>query len=534
MQRSNLRKATGRDCERLEARWPQRRLLLLGLLCIGGPLSVATPALAQTDSSAQVPNSAPAEGTAAPDVESKTESKNETGDLADQLTQQRGELASLRDEFQGKLDEFKRKLADERAAREAAEARAQETARATVESVLKASPKVGGIEGFRLSGFIQTDFTAKQISEDQLNSATGAPLNEDRIFIRRARLRATLDQRYLAGVFEIDANTVSGLQVRPMDVEATVKWPGGEVPLVALSAGIFKIPFGYEVIQRDYERLFAERSTFIRAFFPGEYDLGARVAGGWRFVRYALAVQNGEPLGESTFPARDPNQAKDITGRLGILSNVADGVAVQAGFSALTGKGFHKGTPPTKQTLTWSDRNEDGQYTGSGELIVSPGTSGQPSQNFSRYAIGADALVTVEYFKSAGTTVYAEFARASNLDRGVLPADPLGPLGRDMREWGYYVAAVQDIGRHFKLGFRYDYYNPDMDSTDRQATVTVLSSQAVSTYSTALALVEKSSALSGRLVAEYDVVRDHQGRDSNGLPADLRNNVFTLRAEVAF
>jgi len=165
---------------------------------------------------------------------------------------------------------------------------------------------------------------------------------------------------------------------------------------------------------------------------------------------------------------------------------------------------------------------------------VSPGTSGQPSQNFSRYGIGADALVSVEYFKNAGTTVYAEFARASNLDRAFLPADPLGPLGRDSREWGYYVAAVQDLGRHFKLGFRYDYYNPDMDSTDRQSAVTVLSDQSISTYATALALVEKSGTLTGRLIAEYDVVRDHQGRDSSGLPADLKNNVFTLRAEVVF
>jgi hypothetical protein len=503
-------------------KWPQRRILLLGLLCMGAPFSLATPALGQTDASAQVPDSEPAESAPVP----SPECKNETGDLADQLTQQRGELVNLR-------DEFKRQLAEERAAREAAEARAQEITRATVENVLKASPKVRGIEGFTLSGFVQTDYTAKQISEDQLNPSNGAPLNEDRIFIRRARLRATLDQRYLAGVFEIDANTVSGLQVRPMNIEATAKWPGVDVPLVALSAGIFKIPFGYEVLQGDTQRLFAERSTFVRAMFPGEYDLGARVAGGWRFVRYALAVQNGEPLGESTFPARDPNKAKDIAGRLGIVSQVADGVAVQAGFSALTGKGFHKGTLPTKPTVTWSDRNEDGRYTG-GELIVSPGTSGQPSQNFSRYGVGADALVTVEYFKNAGTTVYAEFARASNLDRGVLPADPLGPLGRDMREWGYYLAAVQDLGRHVKLGFRYDYYNPDMDSTDRQSAVTVLSDQSISTYSTALALVEKSGTLTGRLIAEYDVVRDHQGRDSSGMPADLKNNVFTLRAEVAF
>jgi hypothetical protein len=318
-----------------------------------------------------------------------------------------------------------------------------------------------------------------------------------------------------------------------MDVEATVKWPGGSVSLAALTVGLFKIPFGFEVIERDRDRLFTERSTFIRAFFPGEYDLGARLAGGWRFVRYALAVQNGEPIGESTFPVRDPNQAKDITGRLGIVSQISDKVSVQAGFSALTGKGFHKGTPPTKPTLTWQDLNEDGRYT-AGELIVSPGTSGQPSQNFSRYAVGADALVSLRYFKNAGTTIYAEFARANNLDRWFLIADPYGPLGRDLREWGYYVAAVQDLGRHFRLGLRYDYYNPDLDSTDRQAAVAVPSSQAISTLSAAAALVGSVGGISGRFVAEYDVVSDHQGRDSSGMPTDLKNNVFTLRAEVAF
>ena len=96
------------------------------------------------------------------------------------------------------------------------------------------------------------------------------------------------------------------------------------------------------------------------------------------------------------------------------------------------------------------------------------------------------------------------------------------------------MAAVQDIGTHVKLGFRYDYYNPDLDSTDRQAAITVLSSQDISTYSTAVALIGRTSSLTGRLIAEYDVGRDHQGRDINGLPADLKNNVFVLRAEVSF
>jgi len=51
--------------------------------------------------------------------------------------------------------------------------------------------------------------------------------------------------------------------------------------------------------------------------------------------------------------------------------------------------------------------------------------------------------------------------------------------------------------------------------------------------SAAVALVGKTAAFSGRLVAEYDWISDHQGRNVSGLPTDLRNNAFTLRAEVA-
>ena len=55
-----------------------------------------------------------------------------------------------------------------------------------------------------------------------------------------------------------------------------------------------------------------------------------------------------------------------------------------------------------------------------------------------------------------------------------------------------------------------------------------------STVSAAIALIGKAGALSGRLVAQYDWVFDNQDRDASGMPADLKNNAFTLRTEVAF
>jgi len=373
---------------------------------------------------------------------------------------------------------MERLLSEEREARQAAQARATNEAKASAEAALQKSPKVAGSDGLTLAGFIQADMYVKQTSEDQLNTSSGAPLNDNRFSIRRLRLRASTDQRYLAAIAEIDTNTTNGPQARPMNVEVTAKLPGDQVPYIAGTVGIFKIPFGFEIGQADYDRLFAERSNMERALFPGEYDLGARISGGWRFVRYALAVQNGEPLGESTFPARDPNAAKDVVGRLGIVSPLGGGVNIQAGFSALAGKGLHKGTGPTKPTVTWSDRNENGRMDPN-ELLVSPGSSGLPSLNFSRNALGADILVSARTSNFGNTTAYAEMTWAKNLDRALLVADPFGPLGRDLRERGYYLALVQDLGKYLQAGVRYDYYDPDQDSTDRVSAVVLLSSQAV-------------------------------------------------------
>ena len=80
-------------------------------------------------------------------------------------------------------------------------------------------------------------------------------------------------------MLEIDANTTNGPQVRPIDAEVSVRWPdkaGSGAPHLLLSAGLMKIPFGFEVPELDVVRPFLERSTVMRALFPGEFDLWAR------------------------------------------------------------------------------------------------------------------------------------------------------------------------------------------------------------------------------------------------------------------
>jgi hypothetical protein len=79
-----------------------------------------------------------------------------------------------------------------------------------------------------LTGYLQSDLVFRQSSESQLNPTSGAPLNEDRFLIRRARLMLDMDRRYGEGGLELDANTVNGPAVRLLGARASIKLPGRE------------------------------------------------------------------------------------------------------------------------------------------------------------------------------------------------------------------------------------------------------------------------------------------------------------------
>ncbi|MGO9291874.1 MAG: hypothetical protein ACLQIJ_24335, partial [Polyangia bacterium] len=243
--------------------------------------------------------------------------------------------------------------------------------------------------GVSFYGYVQADYQVRQSSEDQLDPTSGQPLNQDRFLIRRARLGVTMDRRYGEGRIEIDGNTVNGPQLRLFDAEASAKLPGrgdGAPPVVMGTIGLFKIPFGREVPQDDRQRFFLERTTAAQALFPGQADLGARVGGGWHFVRYVLAVMNGQPLGANAFAGLDPNHQKDVVGRLGVEDSLAK-VDFAGGVSGLRGTGFHPGTTATKPTLQWNDSDESGTV-GAGEVTGTPGVAAGPSSNYSRFAFG--------------------------------------------------------------------------------------------------------------------------------------------------
>jgi hypothetical protein len=384
-----------------------------------------------------------------------------------------------------------------------------------------------------LTGFVQADATAwRQSSENEINPSTGAPLNQTRFMIRRARLRADLDWQWVTGALELDGNTVNGAQARLIGAEASFVWRNPHdrlVPYLMVTIGMFKTPWGFEVLQSDRDRLFMERSNAERALFPGEYDLGARIQGGWRFLRYSLGVMNGDPVGEKAFPAIDPNAQKDFVGRVGIDFKIVRMLGLRAGISALYGTGFHKGVAASKDTLVWRDVNEDGAVQAN-EIQVITGQTAQPSSTFNRYGVGGDLELNLNLPKLGELMLYAEVYWATNLDRATLIADPVS-VGRDMRELGWYVAATQELTRYGMVGIRYDRYDPDRDANQLGGGVQVPKDQSYSTVSVA-ACVQYPPW--GRLTVEYDHNTNPLGRTKAGAVTTLADDALILRGQVAF
>lgn len=384
----------------------------------------------------------------------------------------------------------------------------------------------------RVSGYVQMDWIIhNQASQDEINYSTGTPLNQDRFTLRRGHVRVDAKRGLLSGALEIDANTTTGYQVRPIDAEVSLhstETDNPNLPRITATAGLMKILFGFEVPELDVERPFLERSTGMRALFPGEFDLGARVAGRFRFAELAVAVMNGHPMGDKVFPSFAPNRTKEFVGRLGTHAEITPEVVLDLGVSADTGNGFHEGTPTTKDQLVWRDDNGDGIVQAT-EIQVIPGSSATPSQQFRRFALGGDARLGIRFAPHAALNLRAEIVRASNLDRGIEPADPVS-AGRDLRELGWYLGATQEITAFGLVGIRYDRYNPDQDSSEQRAVQVVPRDRSYSTCAL-LAMLRYDDA---RLAIEYDINRNALGRDANGAPTNLKGNALTIRAQVRF
>ena len=391
--------------------------------------------------------------------------------------------------------------------------------------------------GVRLGGYVQTQYQWSQLSEDQLQQG-GASLNRNRFMVRRGRVRLSGDWKFVAFDLELDGSTTRGPYVGLRQANISVVWRNPDAarpPYLMVTAGLTEAPFGYEVRLGQRDMMFMERSLGSLAFFPGPVDVGLRARGGIGAFRYDVAVMNGTPLDDRA-GARggfDPTSAPDYIARLGFEARPRR-AAISGGASFLYGTGFHAGSDASKGRVEWTDLNENGVLD-SGELIAVPGQAATPSLNFKRWAVGADLQIALRS-KAGWSQILLEATMANNLDRDLVVADPV-VIGADLRELHGYAAFLQELYRYAIVGLRYDYYDPNSDLLDRRRGVFVPANSAIQTFSPLVGAILPGGVVQGfrgRLVVQYDAVHDALGRDSRGVPANLRNDQLTLRLQGEF
>jgi len=356
-----------------------------------------------------------------------------------------------------------------------------------------AASRLDALEGFHWSGYIQAQY---EVHDDSENEVEGTTLrNQDRFLIRRGRLKLQYDGiEHARFMIQLDA-TSTGVGLRDAVASLIEPWTGWDIEL---AAGLFKNPFGFEVLQSSSDRVFPERTFLDRALYPGERDLGVRLSGKHELFRFALALVNGDPIGERAFPGRDPNSFKDLVGRVGIATSLVD-----VGLSGHVGTEFQPGTPATDAETVWLDANEDA-VVDPGEVTTTQAEAAVGSENATRYRLGFDAQLHHEIAGLGKLEVLAEVAYAHRAETDL--------AGKQSLVAGY-LGVVQHWQDRAGIAFRAELFDPDLDAGQDQTIVL----EPVLLFYPVPAV---------RLSAAYDIVLE-QG-DAVG------NNVFTARMQVKF
>jgi hypothetical protein len=334
--------------------------------------------------------------------------------------------------------------------------------------VMALEEKVGFFKRLTIRGYIQPQLLIQSFNDASSPNASGGKLpsgisanqvtakadgtttNGIGFRLRRARLVTEYSPTdYARLVFDFDPNLSGGAAAGTGTIARNVEAIGIAKLMPDLTAdfgmGIFKVPFGFEVMQNDADRPFIERSWGEQNMFPGEFDTGARtkVTALKSKLNVHVAVLNGVTIGEKTFAlVPDLNHGKDVSGRANY-----DFGPLDVGASA---------------------------YYGTGQNIDATNLA---FKQFTRWAANAEVGFHHVIFDKLGKTkVFAEVTYGENMDRGTKYSFAVPQIQTDINqnaacgnrknaaceELSYFVRLEQDITEWVTAGLRFDSYTTDL------------------------------------------------------------------------
>ena len=394
---------------------------------------------------------------------------------------------------------------------------AQET-KSTDERVAALESEVAKLKKLKISGYIQAQGQwGERAASMKVGTANENPEKSfNRLGIRRGRIKFTYEEGVASAVFQLDV-TEKGVGFKDAYLNIKDPWCGS----MALKAGVFDRPFGYEISYSSSTRESPERSTVFQTLFPDERDLGAMLvlqapaSSPWSILKLEAGLFAGNGIKQET------DRKRDFIGHIS-LAKMWGSFSIGAGVSYYNGKVLQS----TQNVLTMKGRE-----------FVADSDESNRGKFAKREYFGLDAEFSLKSVLGQ-TKLHGEYlsGQQPGLVGSTKSPNAAAVTGdtyiRDFT--GGYVMLVQSLGKSpLAIVGKYDWYDPN----------TKISKDDVGQGGTTLADLSQNTLGFGaiwymnvalRLTGYYEINRNEKSANVEGMTKDLKNDLFTLRLQYKF
>ena len=394
----------------------------------------------------------------------------------------------------------------------------------------------------KVSGYVQAQF---QNAESPLVQPTNY------FSIRRARLKFTYEAA--DGIkFVIQPDFSPGnITLKDAYIVLNDRW----TKAFSLTAGKFNRP-NYEVEYSSSQRELVERSAVIRAIYPGERAIGAKLEYNPQNLplHVQLALLNGADgltINNSAGVNQNPTENTDFDNYKDIMVRATYNLSLGSFGGLDFGAHGYFGALKSNALKTLSS-----DYTTVKDIKV--GDAVKRNWVGGEFQLFADVL--------GGMSFKGEYIAGKNASIGYSPVTGTAPVAGvanyQNKFAGYYLYFIKNLGKKNQFAFRYDYYDPNTDITGKDVAVigytttdaTTLKSKmsgksdlATSTFGIALHHYFDDNI---RITLDYDIVKNEKvgtpgkvtdaakNADGSAGTVDWSNainqNMLTLRIQAKF
>ncbi len=382
------------------------------------------------------------------------------------------------------------------------------------------------LENLKLSGYVQTQL---QFADSQgIRSFAGGnfePGVDKRFMVRQGRLKVVYETK--SGMYYVQINVnEKGVTIKDAFLKFKLPW----TKWLAIQAGIYNRPFGFEIPFSSSNRESPERSRLEQTLFPQERDLGAELiieapsTSKLKGLKVEAGMYNGAGQGV------DFDFQKDFMGRLSYNKSLSDN-KIKFGIGVSTYNGGVRQS--TKKIYTDVMQINDSTV---GYMVDSTITN--LNEIATRQYMGAD--VQFSYTSGIGTTTLrGEFIQGIQPGTSSSNMSPVKDPAADtyIRNFnGAYFYFIQGFMKDkHQLVFKYDFLDPNTDVAGNE----------IGQTGSKLGLADLKFSTIGigyiwnvdkqlKCVVYYDVVTNETSANLGNYANDLKDNVVTFRIQYRF